>query len=375
MAKIKVIHILHSVGGVDVSLRLITENLDASQFESIVVHGTTDTEKKFLNKKGDLLMEYRLPISREINFFSDLKSVVGAARILRKERPHVIHAHSAKGGVIARLATIFYPVKVLHTPQAYSYLSVPNGLKKNVFLFIERMLKYRNSVLVASSNSERNRGIKEVGYKPENTRLFNNSINPIEKSTLHLGGIKLPKDFICTVGRPSFQKNIEMMIVVLKKLKQKDPAVHLIIMGVGEYSPNKDNVERLIKEYGLEDNITLIPWIEREKIFAIIDKAKVYISTARYEGLPYSIIESLALGKSCVVTNCDGNRDLVVDGYNGYVVEENSVDTMANRIFALLQDAELRQSFETNAFSHFNANFNIEQSIHKLESIYKENSK
>ena len=76
-------------------------------------------------------------------------------------------------------------------------------------------------------------------------------------------------------------------------------------MGVGEYSPNKESVKDLITKYDLQENTTLIPWIDQEKIFKIITKSKMYISTSRYEGLPYSIIEALALGKACVVTNCD----------------------------------------------------------------------
>ena len=146
-------------------------------------------------------------------------------------------------------------------------------------------------------------------------------------------------------------------------------------MGVGEYSPNKDSVEQLIKEYDLVENITLIPWIAREEIFKIINKSKLYISTARYEGLPYSIIESLALGKACVVTDSDGNRDLVKNEINGYVVEENDVKTMANRIFALYNDSELLKKFEKESLLSFNTNFNIENNIKQLELFYEKYSK
>ena len=372
MQRLKIIHVLHAVGGVDVSLRLITQNINSALFEAIIIHGTTDTKKLFLDNTDTPLKQYALSITREISPYNDLKAIQQTIKILRKEKPDLVHAHSAKGGIIARAASIFYKVPVLHTPQAYSYLSEPRGLKRIIFLGIEKKFKNINSTLLASSNSERNRGILEVKYKEENALLFNNSINPIKSASANISDINLPEHFICSVGRPSFQKNIEMMIEVLKKIKEKQPNIHLVLMGVGEFSPNKDQVEKLIKEYNLQTNVTMIAWIEREKIFAIIKKSKLYISTARYEGLPYSVIESLALSKACVVTDCDGNRDLIENKYNGYVIKENMVVTMANRIIVLLEDDVLRNVFEKNALTHFNAHFNMEENGKKLEAIYKQ---
>ena len=372
--KLKIIHVLHSVGGVDVSLRLITENINSAAFETIIIHGKTDSKKPYLSNTSEILKEFKLPIDREISPVNDLKAIIATARIFRNEKPDVVHAHSAKGGIIARAASIFYKVPVLHTPQAYSFMSEPKGFKRKVFLGIEQFFKNINSTLVASSNSERNRGINEVGYKESKALNFNNSINPVPNTDISLGDLKLPANYICTVGRPSFQKNIEMMIEVLKVLKTKQPNIHLVLMGVGEYSPNKEAVEKLISTYGLEDNVTMISWIEREKIFKLIKMSQLYISTARYEGLPYSIIESLALGKACVVSDCDGNRDLVVDSHNGYVIKDGMAVTMANRIFALLEDSTLREQFEKNALVRFEKHFNIENNISNLEAIYKEAS-
>jgi glycosyltransferase involved in cell wall biosynthesis len=370
MKKIKIAHILNSVGGVDVSLRLILENCNPNQFEHIIVHGQNDTKVNFVDKDHRKLIDYKISIQREISPLNDFKAIYNTIKILKAENPDIIHAHSAKGGIIGRVASIFFNTKVLHTPQAYSYLSSPKGLKRKIFLVIEKFFKNINSILVASSPSELNRGINDVGYKRKNTNLFNNSINPIELDNDQIS-IRLPSDFICSVGRPSFQKNIEMMVEVIREVKKVIPKIHLVILGVGEYSPNKKNIEKLITKYTLEQNITLVPWIYRGEIFKIIKKSKFYISTARYEGLPYSIIESLALKKACVVTNTDGNRDLVKNEINGYVVEENDIKTMANRIFTLYNDDEKRKVFEHNAFESFKSNYNIENNILNIERIYR----
>ena len=82
----------------------------------------------------------------------------------------------------------------------------------------------------------------------------------------------------------------------------------------------------------------------------------------------------MALGKACIVTNCDGNRDLVKNAINGYVVEDNEIKSMANRIFELYNDNKKRKKFELNSSTSFNLNYNIEKNIVNIETIYKKYS-
>ena len=161
-------------------------------------------------------------------------------------------------------------VPVLHTPQAYSFLSAESNLKKSVFLGLEKFLSKWDNKILASSNSEKNRALNEVGYNKERVLLFNNCINAITE-ILNLSIEKTwPDEYICSVGRPSFQKNIELMIEVLRELKEKKPNIHLVLMGVGYHAPNLEQVKSLISKYNLDSNITLLEWTKREDIFNII---------------------------------------------------------------------------------------------------------
>ena len=280
MRKKKIIHILHSVGGVDTSLRVILKSIDSSKFENIVIHGTKDNSG-FSDENNNNIKEYAIPIERNIHIIKDFKSIIKAWKIVKKEQPDLIHAHSAKGGLVANIIGYFLKnTTVLHTPQAYSFLSSKSKVKRQLFVIIERLLKNKNSVLLASSQSELERGIQEVKYIKEKTALFNNCISPIvlDQELSDISEHNLPDEYICTVGRPSFQKNIEMMIEALREVKTTIPNIHLVIMGVGLVSPNTENVKRLIKQYGLESNTTLIEWIQRERIFHIIIQVQtIYI--------------------------------------------------------------------------------------------------
>ena len=371
--RIKIIHILHSVGGVDVSLRLILENLDNTIFENIIIHGNKDTQNIFVDKSQNKLTSFKTSIIREISFFDDILSIFQAYKITKQIKPNVIHAHSAKGGVIGRLIGFLLGIKVLYTPQAFSYLSSEKKISRFLFLLIEKLFASNNNYLLASSISEKNRAISEVGYKKSNVLLFNNSINEInsiEELTIEK---TWPDNYICTVGRPSYQKNIELMIRVLKEVN-KNLDTHLVIMGVGHHSDKLETVKNLIKELGLEKSITLLEWTNRENVFNIIKHSKVYLSTARYEGLPYSVIEALALSKPCIVSDCDGNRDLIQNNYNGYVIKNEDIYEYSDKIIHLLNDNDLLHKLSDNALICFNQNYNIKKNIQFLEQIYTDYS-
>ena len=370
MAKIKIVHVSHSIGGVDVYLRLVLEHMNTDSFENIVIHGTKDTNKPFFDKNGKKVKEYKISIFRDISIANDIKSIFQTYKILKKEKPNFIHAHSAKGGIVGRITGKLLGIKVVYTPNAFSYLSTQNSVKRSIFLTIEKFLANGNSLLLATSGSEKKRGIEEVGYKQEKTIVFNNCIEPIPK----IQSLTIPKtwpdQYICTVGRPSYQKNIELMIRVLYEVK-KTRKIHLIVMGVGPVSGQLESVKNLIQELDMSQDVTLLDWTERTDVFNIINQSKFYISTARYEGMPYAVIESLALSKACIVTNCDGNRDLIVDAFNGYVVEENNINGFKDKIITLLEKEELLDTLSKNAYQSFSENYNIITNIEELEAIYK----
>jgi glycosyltransferase involved in cell wall biosynthesis len=371
MHKIKVAHILHSVGGVDVSLRQILQNLDTSNFECFVIHGELDAKEKFRDKDSKVILDYKLPIYRSISIKNDYLATVKAFRIIKKERPDLIHSHSTKGGIIGRVVGFLTGVKVLHTPQAFSYLSTNNKIKRAFFLMVEKILSKGNSVLLASSESELNRAIKEVGFPKSKTILFNNAIEPI-KNISQLSITKTwPDQYLCTVGRPCYQKNIQELIRILYEIN-KTQEMHLVLLGIGHHADQLEEVKELISKLDLINKVTLLNWTSREDVLNIINDSKLYLSTAKYEGLPYAIIESLALSKPCVVSNCDGNRDLIKNDFNGYVIENSDTLTFCKKIIELSNDENRYNKFSKKAKKAFEENYNILEQINNLEFIYRE---
>lgn len=370
MGKIKILHILQATGGVDVHLRLLLKNMNPDKFEQVIVHSKTDTDKVFIDKSGKEVKEYKIELPRDINPLSDWNAIKKFRVIARNENPDLIHGHSAKGGLIAKYVGKKLGIPVLHTPHAFSYFSTENPIKKNIFLKLEGYFSNAGNKILACSPSEAKRAIDDVGYAPEKVLVFNNSIHPIEDLPPRKIEKTWPDEYITSVGRPSFQKNTELMIEIIRLLKVRKPEIHLILSGIGFYAPNLENIKNKIKEYGLESNITLLSWTERTDILNIIRDSSLYLSTSRYEGLPYSVIEAMALKKAVVASDADGNRDLVVDGKTGYLIKDENPEIYKEKILNLLDNPELRIEFENAAHQRFMENYDINKTIHLLEDIY-----
>ena len=374
MSKIKVAHVLHCVGGVDVYLRLLLDSLDTEKFEPLVVHGECDTNIQFLNKKSNKIKSFSTTIIRNISLFNDIKAIYTPYHILKTEKQNKIHCPREKGGLKGRIVGRLLNIRTLYTPHAFSYLSAENKIKGKFFLYLEKLFSNGNSILLATSESEYNKAISEVGYIKEKALYINNAIKKLNPPYNLKIDKTWPDNYICTVGRPSYQKNIEFMVKV-HALVNKYQDIHLVIMGVGHHSDKLEIVKKLIADLNLQNKVTLIDWTDRENILHIINNSKIYISTARYEGMPYSVIESLALSKPCVVSNCDGNKDIIINGYNGFVIDELEEIKFADKIMLLLNNLDLYEELSKNALNSFLENHDIDRMINRFEETYIKYSK
>lgn len=364
---LKIAHIAKPTGGVGVYLNLLTKYLDKDKFEHILLYNEDEIELK----SNTFKRLYNIPIIREIRFFTDIKCLIAIIKHLKVVKPDRIHCHSAKAGILGRIAGAYLKIPTYYTPHAYSYLSADTSFKRKLFKSIEKIFRFFPAKTIACSPSEYHRTINDLNFSKEKVRLWNNSIEDNLNTKPSELLKKIPENFICSIGRPSYQKNTELLVKAIIEAKKQQKDIHLVILGVGFYAPSYNHIKKMIAECGLVNNITLVSWLEREESLAILKNSKIYISTSRYEGLPYAVIEALALEKPCIVTNVDGNKDLVQQTYNGYLVEANAPE-IADKIIEILSNEALAQKMGRNSRSLFEKNFNIEKNIKKLAQLYFE---
>lgn len=242
---------------------------------------------------------------------------------------------------------------------------------------LEKIAKL-NSYLLACSGSERELGIKVVGFKEKKAFAWNNAVpdslpliakNPrIAKSEL-----PIPKEeerYITSIGRPSYQKNPLFMVEVAHGIHLKHPDIKFYLLGVGFYSPMLDDMKALIHQYDMDDIFYMLPWLSHEETLRYVNGSMLYFMTSLYEGLPISVIEAMSLGKAIVASDVLGNKDCVKNGYNGYLLPLDE-KVFAEKMNELIENDEKRKQMERNSRAYFESDFFINNRIKALEDIYR----
>lgn len=361
----KILHIGQLIGGLDIYIRNSVTYADKS-FDFVIISGKSDNNQPIV-RNGEIVKEYKISLYRSLNPFKDIRGLMQILKIIRREKPDVIHCHSAKGGFIGRIAGCITGVKTYYTPHAFSFLSTQNKFKKIFFLCLEKMVRL-NSYLLACSESERKLGVEVVHYKKERAFAWNNSVPDIST-------IKEPKEpssfpYICYVGRPSYQKNTFFLVNVIKEVHKIHPNVRFYLLGVGYYSPDLEKMNKLIADYKLSEVINLLPWLSHDETLEYMKNAMFYLTVSRYEGLPLAVIEAMSLSKAIIASDVLGNKDCVKDGYNGYLLplEEN---LFVDRINSLIKNEVELGILGNNSRKSFERDFFIENRIKYLEDFYK----
>ena len=380
----KILHIGNLKSGIDTYVRN-TVALASDKFEFVIVNGADDNSKPYM-RHGKQVKTYSIDMYRALNPVKDIKAVMQAIKIIKKEKADLVHCHSAKGGVIGRFAAFLTGTKVVYTAHAFSFLSAESAKKKQIFLLLEKIAKL-NSYLLACSDSERELGIKVVGFNEEKAFAWNNAVPDADKGLTRISQISrissqkneasdlpVPKEgerYITSIGRPSYQKNPLFMVEVAHGIHLKHPDIKFYLLGVGFYSPMLEDMKRLIHQYDMDDTFYLLPWLSHEETLKYVKGSLLYFMTSLYEGLPISVIEAMSLGKAIVASDVLGNKDCVKDGYNGYLLplkEEVFVEKMND----LIENDEKRKEMEKNSRSYFESDFFIDNRIKALENIYTE---
>lgn len=169
----KILHIGQMIGGLDIYIRNTIMYAECEN-EYIIVHGEKDNNSP-VKKDGGIIKEYGISLCRELNIWKDVKALVQAWWIVLRERPDLIHCHSAKGGVIGRLVGFLTGIPTCYTPHAFSFLCTRSHLKKNFYLWVERMTRL-NANLLACSESERMLAIEVVHYNAERVYVWSNAV-------------------------------------------------------------------------------------------------------------------------------------------------------------------------------------------------------
>ena len=375
MAKIKVAHIitLLELGGAQENTLYTCEHLNKNKFDVILICGKGGIlDDKTKNIKTYFVKE----LIREICPLYDLIAFIKIYKILKKEKPDIIHAHSSKAGIIGRWAAYYAKVPViLHTFHGFGFNDEQNYFIGIIYILAERLTAKITDKLVAVSYENISKGLKnKIGNELQYTmirsgiKLQDYQIDPainsgdVEKKKKEFG-IK-NESVVGMIACFKKQKAPLNFIKTAKLVCTEKPDTKFMLVGDGVL---RKRIEAEIKKLNLEKNVILTGW--RKDTSEIIKIFDVFVLTSLWEGLPRVIVESMAAGIPVVATYIDGTREIVQEGLTGFVVQPHETEKMAERILRLLNNPDLRKKFSEEAKKRVQE-FDIDLMVSQQEKLY-----
>ena len=176
--------------------------------------------------------------------------------------------------------------------------------------------------------------------------------------------IPLDAFVLVSVGELNRNKNNRVVISAMEKLQQKN--VHYILCGIGD---QEEALKAQVAAANLQENVHFLGY--RTDVKEIYEASDCFVMPSYREGLSRSIMEAMASGLPCIVSNIRGNRDLIENIKGGYLVEPNDYEMFSKKIEVLLSSA-IRKTEIRNYNINKIENFSLETVRNQVRAIYEE---
>jgi len=376
-----------NVGGPAIHVILLTHEFRKRGHESLLVAGPvpgTEGNMEYYATKWNV-SPVRVPeLVRPLSLKYDWVAFWKIFRLLRRERPDIVHTHTAKAGTLGRAAAILVGTPViLHTFHGSVFDGYFSPAKSRLFLFIERLLARFTDRIISVSKSQSDELInKHKIAQPDKFEIVRLGIDL--DAFREVGGDNQCQTedrenrpvVIGWVGRFTEIKDPLLFVDVAVALKSSSTPVKFVMVGDGHL---RQAVEARISESCLQAHFTLSGWQrEMAEVYSGIDLMAL---TSLNEGTPVTMIEAMATGRPCVAFDVGGLPDLMTgtpqryEGFNvfdnGILVDSRDVPTFVKAVSLLVQDPERRVRMGQMGRAFAFENFSKERLVRDMEALYK----
>ncbi|MGJ7045214.1 glycosyltransferase family 4 protein [Thermoanaerobacterium thermosulfurigenes] len=307
--------------------------------------------------------------------FSNLKALNQLIKIMRENKYSLIHVHTPVGAFLGRLAAKITGTKpVIYTAHGFHFYkgaSIKNWL---IYYTMERLAAHWTDGLITMNDEDYNVA-KRFKLRKSNAVFYAHGVGlDIDKYTISDENKRkqMRKEFgfdekdivILTVAELNANKNHKQILDSLIKLKSLGNVYYLIV-GTGEY---ECYLKKYVEENGLSGKVKLLGF--RYNIPDLLNISDIFALTSMREGLPRCIMEAMAAGKPVVATDVRGNRDLVRDGVNGYLVPLDDVNATVDVLQDLIESEDLRKKMGDDGRKIIQ-DYSIDKVLKEMDEIYK----
>jgi glycosyltransferase involved in cell wall biosynthesis len=290
----------------------------------------------------------------------DLLALAELVLLMRRLRPHVVHASSSKAGVLGRLAAWLTRVPIrLFTVHGWAF-NAHAGAHSRLYELAERIVRPMTTLTICVSESERVAGLAARTCDADKSVVIRTGIDAASRP---LGRPDAGPPTIVAVGRLRAPKDPVSLVRALELLR--GPFQALLVGG----GPDRPAVEEALRRSGLGGTVTLAG--ERPDVPEILASSSIFVLSSRAEALPVSVLEAMAAGLPVVATRVGGVPELVVEGETGLLVPPGDPRALAAALQRLLDEPELRARLGAAGRARVEEHFTLESFLESHLDLYR----
>lgn len=359
----------HNIGGIS---KLIIELLGDSNFDQVYATGIcASNEKEYsLELTSSSEVGYRFirlrKLQRSISLVDDFVTLVSLIRVIRSEKPDIIHTHMSKAGLLGRTAALlsFTKIKTVHSFHGHVLDGYFNELFTHIVIKFERILGRFTDAFVFDGNQTLFE-IQEFGIKPRKIQevilpgLIKSRLNNAHEQSTNT------KLNILVVARIERVKRIDLVLSVARYFKRNYPSLKYEITIVGDGALRQNFELQCVDELL---SVRFVGW--KDNINKYYEEADLLLSTSDAEGTPLTFMEAASFGCPIISTNVGSVADLIDDYETGILCESNP-EVIAKNILALWKDRDSLEKYSQNSLIKTSNEFMVDKFISKHSQLYK----
>ena len=370
-----------NMGGPAIHVANLAAGLETRGYHTTLVAGSLargEDSMAFLAERLGVSVVSVPDIQREISLLPDARSVLHVASLIRSTRPHILHTHTAKAGVIGRAAALAAgparPPIVVHTFHGHVLKGYFDPARTAFFRHIERTFAKSSDALVAVSPEVRDELVALRVAPREKFTVVRLGI-PLEERLddgtgdtdyRHLYGIGPDVFVVGWVGRMTAVKDTGAVLEIVRALRNRGVDAALCMVGDG---PERERLEETAHELGIARSCFFVGY--QPDVAGFYRLFDAFLLPSVNEGTPVSAIEALATATPVVANRVGGVPDVVRDGLDGFLVAPGDVEGAAEKLALLAGDPTLRKRLGESGRERVLRRYSVGRLVDDVDRLYR----
>lgn len=383
MKRLKVIHIITRMilGGAQENTILSVEGLlrQPDRYETLLVSGPP------LGEEGELLWRVRksgipfilIPeLRRDINPVLDLISFARLYLLLLHTRPHIVHTHSSKAGILGRWAAWLAGVPIIiHTIHGLPFHPYQPKWVYWLYMVAERLTAFMTDKIITVGEVMKQKALAaRLGPEHKFQVIYSgievDNFIPEAQQSLHFRRLYMLEDSIVLgmISRLAPLKGHKYLLEAFKILKRNYPKLRMVLVGDGKL---REGLKAEVQGAGLKQDVIFAGIVGQDQIANVIGAMDIVVHTSLREGLPRSIPQAFLCKKPVVCFDIDGAREVVKDGVTGYLVRPGSVEGLVEAISRIIDRRQAKQMGQ-KGYELFADQFRADRMVKDIAKLYEQ---